>query len=283
MVRKIRVARPPIAVLTLSPTFLRPQMVIYGSFYDYPRYYDVAYGATTEAEGAFYYQIIGERLKSFRTLLDLGCGSGRITAELARMGIRCVGVDNNPTSIGYFDGKARRESLDMMGVLGDILEPDVEGAFDAAICTGDTVKYIITPRDLINHMKRVSALLKPEGLYAIDTSLVGPPGKYAGGTGRWTVVDGEVTVNGSFVAHAVDWAARTERIRHELHVTDGSEEYILTEEGDVHAFTFGDYEATIEDSGVFGIECCYSDGYDPTNLITPDIETKDLVILLRKT
>jgi|GEM_PF-1984123 len=258
-------------------------MVIYGNLYDYPRYYDVAYGATTEAEGAFYYQIFSERLDSFQTLLDLGCGSGRVTAELARMGIRCVGLDNNPTSIEYFNGKALRESLDMTGVLGDILEPDVEGAFDAAICTGDTVKYIITPRDLITHLNAVSALLKPEGLYAVDTSLVGPPGKYAGGTGRWTVVDGEVTVNGSFVAHAVDWTTRTERIRHELHVTDGSEEYALVEEADVHAFTFSDYETVIKDSGVFGIECCYGGDYDPSVKIIPDNETEDLVILLRKT
>ena len=257
-------------------------MVIYGSLYDYPHYYDIAYSATTEAEGAFYCQIFSERLTSFRTLLDVGCGSGRVTAELARMGIRCVGVDNNPTSIEYVNGKARRESIDMTGVLDDIVEPAVEGPFDAAICTGDTVKYVIEPRDLITHMKRVSALLKPEGLYAVDTSLVGPPDKYVGGTGRWTVVDGEVTVNGSFVAYPVDWAARTERIRHELHVTDRSGEYILIEEADVHAFSFDDYEAIIKDSGVFRIECCYGDDYDPTNFITPDIETEDLVILLRK-
>jgi SAM-dependent methyltransferase len=258
-------------------------MVIYGSLYDYPRYYDVAYGTATEAEGAFYYQIFSERLDPFRNLLDLGCGGGRVTAELARMGIRCVGVDNNPTSIEYLNRKALRESLDMMAVLGDILEPAVEGPFDAAICTGDTVKYMVTPRDLITHLKAVSALLKPGGLYAVDTSLVGPPGKYVGGTGRWTVVDGEITVNGSFIAHAVDWAAGTERIRHELHVTDRSEEYILIEEADLHAFSFGDYEAVIEDSGVFGIGCCYDGDYDPSRKIAPDDETKDLVILLRKT
>lgn len=158
-------------------------MVIYGSLYDYPRYYDIAYSATTEAEGAFYRQIFSERLNSFRTLLDVGCGSGRVTAELARTGIRCVGVDNNPTSIEYVNGKARRESLDMTGVLGDIVEPTVEGPFDAAICTGDTVKYVIEPRDLITHMKKVSALLKPGGFYAVDTSLVGPPASTPAGPG----------------------------------------------------------------------------------------------------
>ncbi|UCE27032.1 MAG: methyltransferase domain-containing protein [Candidatus Coatesbacteria bacterium] len=257
-------------------------MVTHGSLYDYPRYYDIAHSATTEAEGAFYRQVFDDRLNAFQTLLDVGCGSGRVMAELARMGIKCVGIDKNRTSVEYVNEKARRESLDMTAILSDITAPSIAGPYDAAICTGDTIKYIIDKRDLITHLKNVAAILNPGGLYAVDTSLVGPPEKYVGGAGEWTVVEGAVTVNGSFVAYAVDRTAKTERIRHQLRVVDGTDEYVLTEDAIFHALTFYDYEGIVEESRVFNIECCVGGDYNPANIITPDDETGDVVVLLRK-
>lgn len=257
-------------------------MAILGNLYNYPRYYDIAYSTTTEAEGAFYYQVFDERLPCFGKVLDLGCGSGRITAELARAGISCVGIDNNLTMVNYANEKARRESLEMIAIVGDILGPALEGPFDAALCCGDTIKYILGADDLRIHFVSVANVLSPGGLYAVDTSLVGPPDVYVGSSGKWTVADRDVTVYGSFFTFPVDREKKTERIHHELHVVDGADEYVLTEEADLHAFSFDDYKGIIEESWAFEIDCCFGGRYDPKDEITPDDNTDDVVILMRK-
>jgi SAM-dependent methyltransferase len=257
-------------------------MSIHGNLYDYPRYYDIAYSTTTEAEGAFYCQIFDKYLSRFKTVLDLGCGSGRVTVELARTGISCMGVDNNSTMVGYVTEKAGRESLDIVAILGDMVELELEGSFDAAFCGGDTIKYIIDANDLKTHLINVANALAPGGLYAVDTSLVGPPDIYTGASGRWTVAEEDVTVYGSFFTYAVDRKMKTERIHHRLHVINKSNEYVLTEEANLHAFSFNDYKAAIDDSGAFEIKCCFGGSYDPREIITPDEKTDDLVILMRK-
>jgi SAM-dependent methyltransferase len=257
-------------------------MAIHGNLYDYPRYYDIAYGITTEAEGAFYYQIFDECLRHFGKVMDLGCGGGRVTAELARAGISCVGVDSDLTMVGYFNEKARRESLEMIAVVGDIVESTLKGPFDAALCGGDTIKYILGEDDLRVHFVNVADVLTPGGFYAVDTSLVGPPDIYMDSSGKWTVAEGDVTVYGSFFTYPVDREKKTERIHHELRITDGAEEYVLTEEADLHAFSFDDYEGIIEETRAFEIERCFGGRYDPTDEITPDENTDDVVILMRK-
>ncbi len=257
-------------------------MTTFGDMYDYPRYYDLAYNTTTEAEGAFYFHIFNRKLQAFSSLLDLGCGSGRVTAELARTGISCTGVDEHPAMLAYFNERAARESLDMKGIFGDIVERKLDTTFDAAVCAGDTIRYILDPGDLKTHLVNVAAALRPGGVYAIDTCLVGPPDKYTGDAGRWTVVEGSVTIKGTFFTYTVDRSAKTERILHGLLVNDGPDEYILTEDADLHAFNFDDYRAIIEDAGVFHIESCFGEDYDPENIITPDDKTEDIVILLRK-
>lgn len=257
-------------------------MKIHAGLYDYPRYYDIAYSATTEAEGAFFFQVFEERLPSFKTLLDVGCGGGRVTAELARIGVTCTGIDNNRKMVAYFNRKAAGASLNMKAEQGDMARFRIDGPFDAAMCTGDTIKYIIDPEDLRTHLINVASALKPDGLYAIDTSLIGPPDKRMDASGHWTVVAGDVTVNGSFSVCAVNRASRTERIRHRLRVVDAADEYVLTEEAEFHAFSYGDYRAIIKDSGVFEIECRFGEDYDPRETITPDEKTDDIVILMRK-
>jgi SAM-dependent methyltransferase len=257
-------------------------MAIHGNLYDYPRYYDIAYSSTTEAEGAFYYQIFDERLPRFRRALDLGCGGGRVAAELARAGISCVGVDSNLTVVNYVNEKAARESLDMVGILGDMVKLAMEGPFDAAFCGGDTIKYIIDADDMRTHFVNVANVLASGGLYAVDTSLVSPPDVHSGDSGKWMVVEGNVTIYGSFVTSPVNREKKTERIRHELRVVDGAEEYVLAEEADLHAFSLEDYKGIIEESRAFEIECCFGGRYDPRETITPDENTDDVVILMRK-
>ncbi|MDJ0790053.1 MAG: class I SAM-dependent methyltransferase [Myxococcota bacterium] len=70
-------------------------------------------------------------------VLDLGCGPGLYTAELARHGHACVGIDFSPASIEYAREQAQEGGLDCRYVEADLLAEDSplegEGPFDLAM------------------------------------------------------------------------------------------------------------------------------------------------------
>jgi SAM-dependent methyltransferase len=56
------------------------------------------------------------------SVLDAGCGTGRVAIELARRGVEVVGVDADPSMIAT----ARRRAPELTWVHGDLTEPSLD-------------------------------------------------------------------------------------------------------------------------------------------------------------
>ena len=67
------------------------------------------------------------------TVLDAGCGTGRVARELAQRGIEVVGVDTDPSMIAT----ARRLSPDLDWLEADIGGLDLERLFDVVVMAGN--------------------------------------------------------------------------------------------------------------------------------------------------
>lgn len=67
-------------------------------------------------------------------LLDVGCGAGRHSLELARRGLHTVGIDLSSGLIRYAQEVAAAERLTAEFHVADARALEFEGAFDAAIC-----------------------------------------------------------------------------------------------------------------------------------------------------
>lgn len=61
-----------------------------------------------------------------RSVLDAGCGTGRVGRELARRGLDVVGVDLDPEMLAT----ARRKAPDMEWRLSDLVSVDMGRSFD---------------------------------------------------------------------------------------------------------------------------------------------------------
>ncbi len=67
------------------------------------------------------------------TVLDAGCGTGRVARELARRGVDTVGVDLDPSMIAT----ARRLSPELDWIIGDMAVTDLARRFDVVVMAGN--------------------------------------------------------------------------------------------------------------------------------------------------
>jgi SAM-dependent methyltransferase len=73
-----------------------------------------------------------------RSVLDAGCGTGRVAIELARRGIDVVGVDISTAMLA----KARRAAPHLAWRLGDIARVRLERRFDAVVMPGNVMIFL---------------------------------------------------------------------------------------------------------------------------------------------
>ena len=67
------------------------------------------------------------------SVLDAGCGTGRVAIELARHGIEVVGVDIDPSMLAT----ARRQAPDIGWVQSDLTELELGRTFDVVVMAGN--------------------------------------------------------------------------------------------------------------------------------------------------
>jgi SAM-dependent methyltransferase len=75
------------------------------------------------------------------SVLDAGCGTGRVAIELARSGIEVVGVDADPSMLAT----ARSRGAAVTWVLADVASLDLGRCFDVVVMAGNVPLF--TPPD----------------------------------------------------------------------------------------------------------------------------------------
>ena len=143
-----------------------------------------------------------------RSVLDLCCGTGLLAGELIARGYRVVGVDASDAMLAL-----ARERLGPEVTLSRMTLPDleVEGVFDAAVCTFDGLNYL-NPDELRSTMGAVAGCLRPAGWLVFDL--------HTDGMMNFTIanpiVAGESAGNDFVISSSVDPGARTCDTRIEL-------------------------------------------------------------------
>ena len=116
------------------------------------------------------------------TVLDLACGTGSLTCELAQRGYEMIGADLSEEMLAQAAEKAR----DISGIPPIFLhqameELDLYGTIDACVCCLDSVNYVTRPKKLARAFQRVHTFLMPGGLFLFD---INTPDKLRGLDGQ---------------------------------------------------------------------------------------------------
>ncbi len=102
-------------------------------------------------------------------ILDLGCGTGRISLELARRGFQITGVDRTRRYLEQAKEQADKEGLEIELVLEDMREFRRLEDFDAVISMFTSFGYFEDAEDDHRVVANVCDSLKTGGAFIIET------------------------------------------------------------------------------------------------------------------
>ena len=105
-------------------------------------------------------------------VVDLGCGTGKLTTLLADAGYDMIGIDN---SFDMLDMALEREDDRILYLMQDMREFEPGEKVSAVVSACDSINYILEPEDLQAVFFCVSESLKEGGIFIFD---INTPYKY---------------------------------------------------------------------------------------------------------
>ncbi len=107
-------------------------------------------------------------LRKGSRILDLACGSGRHTIELARRGYAMTGFDLSEELLRTARAEASKAKVRARFVHGDMRELKFRGGFDAVINMYSSFGYFDTVKEDLRVLEGVARALKPRGKFLME-------------------------------------------------------------------------------------------------------------------
>jgi SAM-dependent methyltransferase len=105
------------------------------------------------------------------TVLDAGCGTGRVAIELARRGVDVVGVDRDPSMLDV----ARSRAPELTWIEADLVALDLGRTFELVVMAGNVLLFV-APSTEAMVVARAAAHVQPGGALVAGFQL--RPGGY---------------------------------------------------------------------------------------------------------
>jgi 2-polyprenyl-3-methyl-5-hydroxy-6-metoxy-1,4-benzoquinol methylase len=104
--------------------------------------------------------------------LDLACGTGSLTCELAKRNIDVYGVDSSQAMLSEANNKAHEEGLEILYICQNMHELDLYGTIDTVICNLDSINHLNDLSEIKETFKKVNLFLAPSGVFVFDFNTI---------------------------------------------------------------------------------------------------------------
>jgi SAM-dependent methyltransferase len=143
-------------------------MAIFGN---YSRYYNLLYkDKDYKGEAGFIHDLIRKYSPEAKTILDLGCGTGRHDLLLAKKGYAITGVDMSEEMLLIARSQQINSSTaqQLNFLHGDICTFRMDKKFNVAISLFHVMSYQTTNEDFYSALKTAKSHLVPSGIFVFD-------------------------------------------------------------------------------------------------------------------
>lgn len=136
-------------------------------FNAYARYYDLLYqDKDYEAEVSYINDLISKYRFGAKSILDLGCGTGRHDALLEKMGYSVSGVDFSDAMLDQARKLAIPGRLEFFK--GDVRTVNLNKKFDVVVSLFHVMSYQTTDNDIFSAFCTAKRHLAPKGVFIFD-------------------------------------------------------------------------------------------------------------------
>ena len=116
-----------------------------------------------EGEIDFYRELACEVKQRGGWILEVACGTGRITIRLAQEGVKVVGLDLSAEMLSV----AQSKNADVRWVQGDMRTFDLNETFDLIIVPAHSFQFMLTPADQVKALITFKQHLTGDGMLVI--------------------------------------------------------------------------------------------------------------------
>ncbi len=137
------------------------------NFKNYAEYYDLLYKDKNYKEEANYVEnlLIKHSENKLKTILDLGCGTGKHDFLFAKKGYNITGVDLSKKMINIAN-QNKHKKLEFLQ--GDVRDINLNKKFDVVISLFHVASYQTSNEDFDNYLQTAYKHLKKGGLFIFD-------------------------------------------------------------------------------------------------------------------
>jgi SAM-dependent methyltransferase len=129
--------------------------------------YDLEWGNWARQYVGLVTEVLARAHVAQARILDLGCGTGILAAELAGLGHSIVGMD---ASAAMIEVASRRACPGTRFVVQDMAEASWKQDFDLVTCTFDAFNYLVAEPRVQSFFVHVANLLTKSGLLLFDSN-----------------------------------------------------------------------------------------------------------------
>ena len=116
-----------------------------------------------DGELDFYHELAREAKSRKQSILEVACGTGRVSIHLAEEGVEIVGTDLDAAMLEV----ARSKSARVGWIQGDIRTLDLGEAFGLIMVPGHSFQFMLTPEDQVKALETFERHLEPGGILVI--------------------------------------------------------------------------------------------------------------------
>ena len=116
-----------------------------------------------------FYGAVAERVGG--KVLEIGAGTGRVTAYLTRRGVDITGLEPSGRMLERARKRAENEKLNLKLVQGDMKTFQLETRFDLVIAPFNALMHLYTPGEQLQALENIHAHLSPGGQLVFDLSV----------------------------------------------------------------------------------------------------------------
>ncbi|MBF0123647.1 MAG: class I SAM-dependent methyltransferase, partial [Candidatus Omnitrophica bacterium] len=136
-------------------------------FGSYAKYYDLLYKNKDYAgEASYIHGLIQQHKPSARSILNLGCGTGKHDVCLERFGYQITGVDQSDMMLSEANKRVIPGKLDFLK--GDVRTLDLGRKFDVVVSLFHVMSYQTTDEDIFAALTTAARHLVPGGILIFD-------------------------------------------------------------------------------------------------------------------